>query len=298
MGISATVELIEYTDPGCSWAWGTEPKLRLLRRRYGDRLRWRRVMGGLVEDMAKRVDGWDAERAAPRTIGYWADVTGYTGMPYPARLRYVGRSTVPACRAVKAAERQSERVAQRVLRRLREQTFVFGQPADSVDRILTAATGVEGLDVEALARDLDSEATEAAYRADWEETRRPNRHVLDLTDDYVGNGRAKEAEGHMRYAFPTVVVRGPAAGEQTAPGWQPYARYEEILETVSPGITEDPRPDPSPDDVFVRWGTAAPNELAQLCGPDAEPPPDVVPYDWGAGVFYLWASEANARGLS
>src|SRR5439155_25442302 len=90
MGISATVELIEYTDPGCSWAWGTEPKLRLLRWRYEDRVSWRRVMGGLVEDMTRGRGDWDPERAAPRTIEYWKVVTGHTGMPYPARLRYVG----------------------------------------------------------------------------------------------------------------------------------------------------------------------------------------------------------------
>ena len=29
------VEVIEYTDPVCSWAWGSEPKLRLLRWRHG-----------------------------------------------------------------------------------------------------------------------------------------------------------------------------------------------------------------------------------------------------------------------
>ena len=42
------VEVVEYSDPWCSWAWGTEPKLRRLRWRYGDRLEWRTVMGDLV----------------------------------------------------------------------------------------------------------------------------------------------------------------------------------------------------------------------------------------------------------
>src|SRR5436189_10931 len=31
------VEVVEFTDPRCSWAWGTEPKHRRLRWRYGDR---------------------------------------------------------------------------------------------------------------------------------------------------------------------------------------------------------------------------------------------------------------------
>jgi len=36
--VAPTLEVVEYTDPWCSWAWGTEPKLRRLRWRWGDRL--------------------------------------------------------------------------------------------------------------------------------------------------------------------------------------------------------------------------------------------------------------------
>ena len=34
MGQVERVEVVEYTDVMCSWAWGSEPKLRLLRWRY------------------------------------------------------------------------------------------------------------------------------------------------------------------------------------------------------------------------------------------------------------------------
>jgi hypothetical protein len=40
------IDVVEFTDQDCSWAWGTEPKLRRLRWRYGPLLRWRRVMAG------------------------------------------------------------------------------------------------------------------------------------------------------------------------------------------------------------------------------------------------------------
>jgi protein-disulfide isomerase-like protein with CxxC motif len=53
MGQVERVEAIEYTDIMCSWAWGSEPKLRLLRWRYEDRCDWRLVMGGLVGDRTK-----------------------------------------------------------------------------------------------------------------------------------------------------------------------------------------------------------------------------------------------------
>lgn len=45
-----SAEVVEYTDPICSWAWGTEPKLRLLQWRFASRMRWRVVLGGLVHE--------------------------------------------------------------------------------------------------------------------------------------------------------------------------------------------------------------------------------------------------------
>src|SRR5438067_6093572 len=69
--MTVTVAVVEYTDPWCSWAWGTEPKLRLLRWRYGDRLEWRTVMGDLVADRRLDRPDFDAERAAPKTAAYW-----------------------------------------------------------------------------------------------------------------------------------------------------------------------------------------------------------------------------------
>ncbi len=38
MGQAERVEVVEYTDVMCSWAWGSEPKLRLLRWRYEDHI--------------------------------------------------------------------------------------------------------------------------------------------------------------------------------------------------------------------------------------------------------------------
>ncbi len=45
------VDVVEYTDVQCVWSWSSEPKLRWLRARYGEQLRWRRVFGVLVHDI-------------------------------------------------------------------------------------------------------------------------------------------------------------------------------------------------------------------------------------------------------
>ncbi|MGH9185775.1 MAG: DsbA family protein, partial [Acidimicrobiales bacterium] len=127
------MEVVEYTDPTCSWAWGSEPKIRRLAWCYGDALSRRRVMGGLLgPDWPKDLGVEDtvAYFSDPvwltRSAGYHAKVTEVTGMPFPGRLERLPLSSYPTCRAVKAAERQGHEVAGRLLRRFREDWDVFG----------------------------------------------------------------------------------------------------------------------------------------------------------------------------
>jgi predicted DsbA family dithiol-disulfide isomerase len=293
----ADLEVVEFTDPGCSWAWGTEPKLRLLGWRFGDRLKWRRVLGGLIGDMNNYVENFDPVRGAKSQSRYWRDVFTYTGMTYPVRLEWMYTSTEPPGKAVKAAELQSDDAGARVLRRLRESIFVFGRPADTNERILDAVRGVEGLDHDRFAADLGTEAVEKSFHEDWVETRRPNDYVMTLEGDRPGIGRAKNTEGHWRYVFPTIIFRGPG-GEATVPGWCAYEEYEQAMETVAPGSTDGPKPDPTPDDVFATWPTASAKEIEVLCGEQSAIPDGVVTYDWGEGSFFLTGAEAASRGVS
>ena len=292
------VEVVEFTDPGCSWAWGSEPTLRRLRWRYGHALRWRRVMGGLVGDLGRYlgVEDFDPEAAAPSFARYWASVSATTGMPHPAALRWMYRSTEPACLAVKAAELQGEAVAARVLRRLREATFVFGEPPDTAGRIQRALSGVTDLDPARLGAEEET-MVRVRFRADWEETRAPAPEVLTLEEEGEGAGRAKHSEGHWRYVFPTVVFRGPA-GERIVPGWKPYERYADALAAVAPAAVTAPRPDPTPEEAFATWGALAERELLVLCGAGATPPAGTVAVDLGGGVYFLAAAEARARDLA
>ena len=45
------IEIIEFTDPVCTWCWGSEPILRKLETRYSNDIKIGFVMGGLVKDM-------------------------------------------------------------------------------------------------------------------------------------------------------------------------------------------------------------------------------------------------------
>lgn len=299
----ALIDVTEFTDPCCSYAWGTEPKVRRLRWCYGDRIRWRRVMAGLS------ARGWhhrhglelDDPALAAYLSDYWKDVSALTGMPYPSPLHRTAPWSEDACRMVKAAELQSgppvagrgDDPAARLLRRLRESWFVFGRPAATFERAAALARGIDGLDADRLLSDVKEPGVEAAYQADWEETRNPSELVRNLEDDRVGMGKAREHNGRMRYGLPTLIFRGPA-GEVTVPGLRPWEAYEEALEVVAPGITAAGRPLPTPDEVFAAWPLVAEGELAFLCGPAAVPPPGVVSHRWDGGQVWMTAPEALA----
>lgn len=288
------MEVVEYTDAMCSWAWGTEPKLRRFRWRFEDQISLTQVMGHLVED--EHMPDRDPVAGAPKLQRYWRAVHGITGMPGADPLHRTTRGSMASGLTMRAAARQGDGVAELVMRRLREATFVFGEPPDSPERTGHAVRGVQGLDEARLAADVVGVEVASAYEADRERTRRPNREVLELDGDRPGIGRARATpDGRMRFVFPTLVFRGPG-GEHTAPGWVPYEDYEEAF-VAAGGSLADARRDPTPQEAFERWPTLAPIELAQLCGPDALVPEGVVTHRWAGGELHLRSDEAVALDL-
>ncbi|MZD05479.1 hypothetical protein GTW43_10340, partial [Streptomyces sp. SID5785] len=121
----AALEVVEYTDPLCPWAWGSEPAFRRLRSSLGDAVRWRRVFCILFDEGDDPAPDPEAERLWYES--YVETVCGHTGAPRAARLSRVAASSWPASLVAKAAERQGSPVADRVLRRLRETVFVTGR---------------------------------------------------------------------------------------------------------------------------------------------------------------------------
>jgi predicted DsbA family dithiol-disulfide isomerase len=221
------LHVVEYTDPACPWAWGSEPKFRKLRAELGPAVHWRRVFGILFDD-------GEAPAPDPAAEAAWyltelAEISGHTGAPYPDRLSWVARSSWPASLAAKAAERQGPEIADAVLNRLRETTFVDGGPADTPERVIAALRGrVPGLDIDALADGALSADILAAVRADWAETRKPCAEVLNLAVPGRHPGRAKalgeDPEDGYRYALPTLIFEG-AGGRVVVPGWRPLDEY-------------------------------------------------------------------------
>jgi hypothetical protein len=181
----------------------------------------------------------------PKTIAFWAQVATHTGAPHPRHLKWIASCSDASGIGLCAARLQGDDVALAVRRRMREAIFLLGCPPDTLERVLNAVQDIPELDIERFARDLHGPEARAAYRADWEETRKPNAYVRNLQGDWSGIGNLKQTEGHERYAFPTLLVRGPG-GEHTVPGWCAFGDHVAAMEQAGPGSTANPHPHPTP----------------------------------------------------
>jgi putative protein-disulfide isomerase len=53
------IEIIEFTDPVCTWCWGSEPVLRKLETRFGEQVKISYIRGGLVKDITSFYDSYN-----------------------------------------------------------------------------------------------------------------------------------------------------------------------------------------------------------------------------------------------
>ncbi|WP_345941053.1 DsbA family protein [Streptomyces sp. SID4917] len=283
------VRITEYTDPACPWAWGSEPVFRSLRQTLGPRARWRQVFGILFDEDDDPAPDPDAEaRWYERFIH---EVTAHTHAPYARRLHWLTRTSWPASLAATAARSQGAEIAERVLRRLRESTFVVGAPADTPAGILGAVRDIPGLDTDRLLRDLAAPRTREAVRSDWAETRAPLPEVLGLDGPGPHPGRAKEVGDRRRYALPTLLFEGPG-GRVCVPGWRPVETYLEAARTAAAAPLPRRPVRWSPGEALERWRSLTVPELALLTG-ESEPPSDAVRIETGHGPLWLHPDETR-----
>jgi predicted DsbA family dithiol-disulfide isomerase len=286
--VEAAVEVVEYTDPLCPWAWGAEPVFRRLRAALAGRVHWRRAYCVLFDHDDDPPPDPAAETAW--YARYVEEISAHTRAPRARRLSRVAASSWPSSLVAKAAERQGDEVADRVLRRLRESVFVLGEPADTVALAESAVRGVPGLDLGLLAADAASAAVREAVRADRAEARRPVREALSAGGGSPHPGTAKEtADGGYRYALPTLLVRAPT-GCHVVPGWRPYEEYVAAFDAFDPGLAAD-AVRLAPAEALARYRSLTDPERAVLTtGP--WPPAGAVRVGTGNGPVWLHPDEA------
>jgi predicted DsbA family dithiol-disulfide isomerase len=245
----AAVQITEYTDPGCPFAFSAEPIRWRLKWLYGDQLEWHLRMVVLterVEDYAEK--GLTAEILA----GGNDQLAREHGMPMDTRVKPRLWATAPACRAVVAARTHAPELEWLLLRRLRVRHFE-GQLLDEPSTIADAAVDV-GLDPEVLAAWI----RETDLSDDMAAARNPSPAALAQAH------KLADWEGGMRYTCPSYEFG------LSVPGFQPWAAYEVALANAAPGLEK--RDAPTDVTELLRWaGTPlASKEVAVVMDTDVQ----------------------------
>jgi predicted DsbA family dithiol-disulfide isomerase len=244
------IELIIYSDPYCTWCWGSEPVLRKIQEVYGDQVRLVYRMGGLVEDTARfrdplnRIGGPGMHR---QVAEHWRQAASRHGMPVDADafIDFASefRSTWPTCIAYKAAELQDPALAGKYLRRLREGAAAEHLPIHRIEVQADLAEEV-GLDRQRLLADIDSGSAEQAFRDDLQ---------LCRDNDVTG--------------FPSYEVHVSGGEEVAMFGFHNFSAFESTFQRLA-GDRLKPREITADDESileFVRkYGKVAPREVSEV----------------------------------
>lgn len=98
------VKITVFADPVCTWCWGSVPVIRALAYRYGERLEFDYVMGGMIEDIVsysgRRLSvGGDIALSNRNIHEHWLEASAIHGMPVCRSgfhlFSEVRRSTLP-----------------------------------------------------------------------------------------------------------------------------------------------------------------------------------------------------------
>lgn len=240
------IEVVQYTDPYCTWCWGSEPMLRHLEEAYGHRLSVRFVMGGLVEDsttFSDPMNGIGGPDWLRPIADHWMEASQRHGMPVEVStfLTTAFRSTWPSNIAYEAVKLQDKTLADRYLRRLREVAATEGGGLDEVERLADIA--------EAMGADR-------------------TRFLADFSGPAVDEFRRDRLECMERdvRGFPTflLVVDGK---ERLARGWRSFEQLTALIDELAGEPVGRHQPAFSESNVFdfvVKHGSAAVREVSEV----------------------------------
>ncbi len=242
------IEIIEFTDPVCTWCWGSEPVLRKLETRFGEQVKISYIMGGLVQDITSFYDsyndiGGDPDRSNRNIAKHWMDASARHGMPVKSDgFKLFSRehpSTYPQNIAYKAAQMQDPTLANKFLRRIREASAAEARQTNTTEVLLELASEV-GLDIVRFLDDFTHGSAQRAFEQD-----------LAATAKFGARGFPSFL---LKYEEKEMVIRG-------------YKRYDEFKALIghlsSGGIQERPVPanEESIMAFITRYGSAAPIEI-------------------------------------
>jgi len=243
-----TIEIIEFTDPVCTWCWGSEPVLRKLETRFGEQVKISFVMAGLVKDITSFYDryndiGGDPDRSNVNIAKHWLEASERHGMPVQSEgFKLFSRehpSTYPQNIAYKAAQIQDQVLANRFLRRIREASAAEAKLTNTTEVLVELASEV-GLDVASFLKDFTRGAAQKAFEED-----------LTITAQYKA------------YGYPTFLVRF-SEKETLLRGYKRYEEFKAAIDYLANGTINERLVPASEEAImaFIRtYGSVAPIEI-------------------------------------
>ena len=221
------VIITSYSDPVCTWCWGSEPVYRALETHFPGEIEFRYVMGGLVKDINDFADpkngiGGGIEQANRQITAHWKEAERMHGMPAEDRNFDLFDEEHPSSYAqgiaFKAAELVDKNLAKVYLRRLRQATEAEGLKTNRQDVLVSLASEV-GLDVGQFITHLTDGSAEKAFRGD-----------LQLTQY---NGVTGFPTAEVKYRDSSYMLRG-------------YNDYDTFLQVIKLATGGSVKPSPAP----------------------------------------------------
>ena len=207
------LEIIYYTDPYCTWCWGSEPVLRHVQEVYGDQIKISYKMGGLVKDMGDFYDAYNDISRIEQVAPHWLEASGRHGMPVDIKvfdeIKKDFKSTYPANIAYKAAQMQDSELADKFLRRMREAAAYEKKPIHKTETLKDLAAET-GLDAEKFVKDFESKEAKEAF-------------MEDITD----------ARSRGIFGFPTFLIKNKAGREMIIKSFRTFEELSVILGELS-----------------------------------------------------------------
>src|SRR5690606_23499931 len=229
-------EIIEFTDPVCTWCWGSEPVLKKLEHRFPKALKVSFVMGGLIEDIRNFRDdkndiGGDIINTNKNIAKHWVEASLRHRMPVCVEgFKLFSNdyySSYPANIAYHAAKIQSEKLANKYLRRLREAAATEASQITNKKVLIELASSV-GLKVGAFIQAMEDGTAERLFQEDLLFTR-TNRV----------------------FGFPSFLIRNNYNGKSIVlRGYQDYNSIKEVLQFLCDEDLQELKIDKSPENVI------------------------------------------------
>ena len=251
------ITIYQFTDPVCVWCWGNEPVMRAIDYLYGNKVGIEYIMGGLIEEITTLYDLKGSkrqiiERANAIMAEHWLSASERHGMPvnthHMALFSERYPSSFPQSIAYEAARRIDATAAKRLLRRIREATFVEARRTSQIDVLIELAAEV-GIDA---ARFIDEYTTGEAQN-DFSQSRMKCRR----------NGIT---------GFPSYLIKN-ASTKISLGGYQNISTFHTIIGRLSEGKIKPRRLGPSlanVTDFMRRYQTAYPVEIEVTFGLDRD----------------------------